>query len=594
MSAYTKIPQSKIAATVGKPIAGYLGQISETGNKALNYVEFLISDTRQKSFILKKEILEVQAEALKEATALEREATRRTNEVLSEKATTAYDAFLNKITPDLNPETEGSAKGRVTVDISPAVQELHWKAQKLLDQAAGRVADLAAESIRLSDTALKIADTTLGTVETSIGTVLKYAKTFQSLIKIIRVPLTALKAAIKIIKAIPLPQRYLVVSFTILQSDLLDKMEQIIAQAEEEVRAIEAILANVTATLQPLQYRIQRIRAMIAALKTDNLLLRADGKDLSILDQAGLYDKDSGDSLFDKIQDGQSGGGSCCPYGNIGDVDLNSPYIGNQIQTANPGDYIHCPGHISGSYVEDYYKWQVEKPLYPQGRPEDEGWSRYPDRPNDRIQDPNEKLWRLSLLETGGRIYGGFDSGIDEVPRQDWDEFFKTINQFKSIQAGVGNKSDKEGEVINYDPLTGFRFDRNILLLDEHNFDQKPGILRPSSWDALEAAALNKLRNLPLSDQLRNYLMDLWQTSAAEEAGTSTLTSDAVAYRAANGELYYLRVIEDTHSPKVAVRRYVEVRDEGNTVIIEGTKTFSLNKDILIEEMKIQLDQLTR
>lgn len=587
MSAYTKIPQSKIAATVGKPIAKYLGQISETGNKALDYVEFLISDTRQKSSIIKKEILEIQAEALKEATALEREATKRANKVLSEKATTAYDSFLNKTLP-------GHNKGRVDVDVSPAVQELHQKVQKLLNQAAGRVADLAAESIRLSDTTLKVADTTLGIVEMSIGTILKYVKTFRSLIKIIRAPLTALKAAIKIIKAIPLPQRYLVVSFTILESDLLEMMEQLIAQAEEEVRAIEAILSNVIATLQPLQYRIQRIRAMIAALKTDNLLLQANDKDLSILDQAGLYDKDSGDSLFDKIQDGQSGGGSCCPFGNIGDVDLNSPYVGNQIQTANPGDYIHCPGHVSGSYVEDYYKWQVEKPPYPQGRPEDEGWSRYPDRPNDRIQDPNEKLWRLSLLETEGRIYGGFDSNIDEVPRQNWDEFFKTIDQFKSIQAGVGNKSDKEGEVINYDPLTGFRFDRNILLLDEYNFDQKPGILRPSSWDALEAAALNKLRNLPLSDQLRNYLMDLWQTSAAEEAGTSTLTNDAVAYRAANGELYYLRVVEDTHSPKVAVRRYVEVRDEGNTVIIEGTKTFSLNKDILIEEMKIQLDQLTR
>lgn len=587
MPAYTKIPQSKIAATVGKPIAKYLGQISENGNEALDYVEFLISDTRQKSSIIKKRILEVQAEALKEATALEREATKRANKVLSEKATTAYDSFLNKTLP-------GYSKGRVDVDVSPAVQELHRKVQKLLDQAAGRVADLAAESIRLSDTTLKVADTTLGIVESSIGTILKYVKTFRSLIKIIRAPLTALKAAIKIIKAIPLPQRYLVVSFTILESDLLEMMEQLIAQAEEEVRAIEAILSNIIATLQPLQYRIQRIRAMIAALKTDNLFLRADDKDLSILDQAGLYDKDSGDSLFDKIQDGQSGGGSCCPFGNIGDVDLNSPYIGNQIQTANPGDYIHCPGHVSGSYVEDYYKWQVEKPPYPQGRPEDEGWSRYPDRPNDRVQDPNEKLWRLSLLETEGRIYGGFDSNIDEVPRQDWDEFFKTIDQFKSIQAGVGNKSDKEGEVINYDPLTGFRFDRNILLLDEHNFDQKPGILRPSSWDALEAAALNKLRNLPLSDQLRNYLMDLWQTSAAEEAGTSTLTNDAVAYRAANGELYYLRVVEDTHSPKVAVRRYVEVRDEGNTVIIEGTKTFSLNKDILIEEMKIQLDQLTR
>lgn len=588
MSAYTKIPQLNIAATVGKPVGDALGVVVDKGHKALNVVEFLISDTREKTSIIKKEIRDIQRQALQEAAELERKATIATNAVLSEHATTAYNDFLNKILP-------GTTVARVDVDVSPTVRMLHQEIDKRLNNAATRVSQLIAQSTELSNTTLKTVDVTLGLVEGTLTTVIKLASTFRKLIKTLRAPLTALKAAIIVIKAIPLPQRYLVVSFTILESDLLEMMEQLIAQAEEEVRAIESILAMIEGMLTPLRDRIRRIRAMIAAMKTDDLFLQASEYDMQVLDQAGLYDKDSRDSIFDKIQDGQgSNSGWECFGGSTGDLNLADPVIGNQIQVTDPGNYILCPGYASGSYVEDYYKWQVDQPPYPKGRPEDEGWSRYPDRPNDLL-DPQAQLWRLSLLETGtGVIYGGFDNPIVSVPAKEWDDLFKTIDQYKSIQAGVGVKSDKEGEVINYDPLTGYRYGSKVLILDETNFDKKPGILKPSSWDALEIAALDRLRNLPLTQELQDYLKDIWQESAAERAGTSTIVDDAVAYRAANGELYYLRVVEDEHSPKVAVRRYVQVKDERGVIILDGIKTFSLNKESLIEEMKLQLDQMTR
>lgn len=586
MAEYTKIPRLNIAATVGKPVGELTGVIVSTGHKALDVVEILISDTRQKSSVIKKQIQALQSEAIQKASELERQAVLGTNSILSDKATTAYEAFLNKVTP-------GRTVARVDVDVSPGVAVLHREALELTDRANSRVSELVAERLKLSKHAISVTDKTLGLVEGTLTTIIKATKTFQTLIKSLRAPLAALRAAILVIKAIPLPQRYLIVSFTIIESDLLEMMEQLISQAEEEIRAIEAILQMIDSSLTPLRDRIKRIRALLAALKADNLFLEASESDLNILDEAGIFDRETGDSIFDAIQDGQ--GGSWCPYGNIGNIDLTDPRIGNQIQLGNPGDYIRCPGHTSGSYIEDYYKWQIERPPYPKGNPEDEGWSRYPDRPNDRLQDERERLWRLSLLETGrGTIFGYGDDVIWEVPAKEWEDLFKTIAQYKSVQAGVGTKSDKEGEVINYDPLRGYRFDSDILLLGEDNFEKKPGILKPSSWESLEAAALKRLRGLPLSSDLQDYLEGIWQVSAAEEAGTSTLVDDAVVYRAANGELYYLRIVEDEHSPKVAVRRYVQVKDQAGTVILDGIKTFSLNKESLIEEMKLQLDQLTR
>lgn len=589
----TKIPNANIAGGVVVPvISKAAGVVSETGNKALDVLEVLIGSTQESATLVKKEIYAIQSKAIQEAAVLERKAIESTNAVLSDAATTAYNSFLKKIS------LGRTLTGQVTVDVTPGVNEvasiLHRQAQDLVNRASERVQALSRKLLLSSKNTIRTVDTSLKAVEATLTVILKAANTFRTLIKTLRIPLTALRAAIAVIKAIPLPQRYLVVSFTILESDLLEMMEQLISQAEEEIRAIESILAMIESCLTPLRNRIRRIRAMLNALKTDNLFLEASDSDLDVLDQAGLFDRMTGDSIFDTIQDGQRTGTGWEPYGDI-NLDLTDPQIGGQIQTTNPGDYINFRGYASGSYVEDYYKWQVDEPPYPKGQPESEGWSRYPDRPNDRLQDENERLWRLSLLETGtGLVFGGFDNPIVEVPGRDWKDLFKTIDQFKSIQAGVGNKSTTEGEVVNYDPLTGYRYGSSVLILDENNFDKKPGILKPSSWDALQIAALNRLRNLPLSPELQDYLTGLWQETAIQEAGTSTLVDDAVVYRAANGELYYLRVKEDEHSPKVAVRRYVEVRDEGNTVILEGTKTFSLDKEALIEEMKFQLDQLTQ
>lgn len=604
MASYLRIPESNVAGVVGTAIGQITGTIVSTGNKALDVVEILLGDTRRNGQAIQNQIRAIQDRALQEASILQHELTQATQQEVG----SAYEAFLQKTTKAREKTTDaiGAAVGnlavRIDVSTAPLDSMLQERLQKevtaLLDRASKQVASLVTEYNKLVQRVRKQVNTTLGVIEASLTVIITAIETLRAIIITLKIPVAALKAAILIIKMIPLPQRYLIVSFTILESDLLEMMTELVTQVDEIIDAIERVLSGIIAALTPLRDRIRRIRAMLSMFEVNNLLLSASPSDIDVLDRAGLYDRNSGQSLFNIIQDGQNGRSNWEIYGRPGngqnyyDIDLTDPRIGNQLRLANPGDYIQYQSDTSGSYMEDYYKWDRNQPPYPSGRPEDEGWSRYPTDPN--LDQQGDSLWHIRTLETGdGGIYGGGFSGsweADEV--KDWKDLLDTFGKFKDFLTGKMSVSGSQGWV--YDPLQGWSYVGGVLVLGENNFDQKPGILKPTSWDALELAALNKLRDIPLSTDLRDSLTNLWQTLAAEEAGTTTMVDDAVAYRAANGELYYLRVVEDEHSPRVAVRRYVQVKDESGTVILEGIKTFSLNKESLITEMKLQLDQLTR
>lgn len=608
MASYLRIPESNVAGVVGTAIGQITGTIVSTGNKALDVVELLITDTRRSGQALQNQIRAIQDKALQEASVLQHELSQATQEEVG----SAYEAFLQKTTKAREKITDavGAAVGnlsiRVDISTAPLDAALRAKLQKevsnLLDRASKQVASLTKEFNNLVKRVSKQVNTTLGIIEASLTVIITAIETLRAIIVTLKIPVAALKATILIIKMIPLPQRYLIVSFTILESDLLEMMTELVTQVDEIINAIEKVLSGIIAALTPLRDRIRRIRAMLSMFEANNLLLSASPSDIDALDRAGLYDKDSGQSLFNIIQNGQQNNSNWEIYGRPGshgrgtgngdsDLNLTDPRIGNQLQLARPGDYIRYQSNTSGSYMEDYYKWGKEQPPYPPGYPEDDGWSRYPTEPN--LDQQGDSLWHIRTLETGdGGVYSGFSGSWEVTEIKQWKDLLDTFGKFKDFLTGKMSVSGSQG--WTYDPLKGWSYVDGILVLGENNFDQKPGILKPSSWDALEIAALNKLRDIPLSTDLRDSLTNLWQTLAAEEAGTSTVTDDAVAYRAANGELYYLRVIEDEHSPRVAVRRYVQVKDESGTVILDGTKTFSLNKESLIAEMKLQLDQMTR
>lgn len=572
---YTKIPRSNIAESVSTVIGKVAGVVVSSGNKSLDKIENTLESMQKRSSELRQKVYNIQSEAILKATEFEQEATRQANEALTDAATTAYQAFLDSIVP--------GTQVRVDVNVGHGTIALRQEAIRLLNTAASQVEQLLLDSAKVFKEELAALNVSLGAVENSLTVVAKTASTLRDITRTLRIPLVGLRATVATIKMIPLPQRYLVVSFTILQSDLLEKMEQLIYQAEESVRSIEAVLNLVEKILMPIRERIRRIRAILSLITVNNLTLSASSRDLGVLESAGLYNRASRQTIFDVVQEGQRMRSRWELYGNI-DAKLINSKVEYQIQNSNPGDCIQLLGYPSGSYVENYYKWQEEKPSYPRNI-EKEGWTRFP----EKSTDSNQKLWMVEQYQAGGQAYRTVETedSVLEVSPTDWDELFSFVSKVKNLP-------NDSSESVSYDPLLGFRWTGCIPLLDENTFAEGFGIVRPSSWDALELAALNAVRNLPLSSDLQGAFRSLWQESAIREASTSTTTSDSVTYRASNGELYYLQVVEDDHSPKVASRRYVQAKDKSGTVVLEGLKTFSLDKEVLIEEMKIQLDQLTR
>ena len=494
MSTWTKIPETKIASTLGQAAGKLAGNLSVAAGKALDTVKQKIQD-------------------------LEREAS-------------SVESAIQVI-----QQSSGNVE-----EANILAQQ---KASEFNQKAASVLSSLAA---------------TLDAASSSLTPIIKIISTLRTVIQTLKVIVPPLKIVIAVIKALPLPQRYLIVSFTVLESDLLEMMEQLIKQAEEAIEAIEKVLDLLENVLKPIQDRIEAIRAELALLTVTCELIGASEEDREVLNEAGLIDKDSGDSLFEKIQTGLQGGGSTAGYGVS--PDLANPELANKLYLAKAGDVVSVARNPSGSYVEPWFCCSEEQPSLPAGFPQITGsWTQ------DPFCDP-DNLWKVELKVTGnGNIFGGLDSVPEPATEED----------LKHSKQDFGTEE--------------------YLVLDENNYDQRPGILKVDDWMGLLEDTLNKLRNLPLSQDLKDVLDSVWNKEVVEaRAGDE----DAVPrnlklqWTSKAGETFNIEIVEDEHSPKVAVRRYARVTDQGGIVVLDGFKTFSTNIDSLLQEIKIQLEQLTQ
>lgn len=639
MATYLRIPEANLAGALGVTIGKATGAIVTAGNKALDVIEVAIASAKEGSIEIKGQVRSIRESALLESAAKKKEAAAASIAV----GGSSYASFLKKV---------GIETATTTTSVGKTAEMLQAEAAKIIEQANKLINDLVSKNNLSIRTTVSSIDRKLAAIEATLTTILSFVNTLKTLIKTLRIPVAALKAAIIVIKALPIPQRWLLVCFTILESDALEMMTELVTQVDEQIAGIESVLDTIDAGLTPLRDRIRRIRASINLLDVSTLLAEASASDLNTLDEAGLYDEETGESLLDKIDEASGGNSDRIPFGNIGDVDLSDPYYGNQVTITDPGNTIFkrddSNGKTSGSYIEDYYLWSRKEPNLPSGiDPEDDGWSRFPVEPEGWDREENEDdLWKIQIPRTGdGKPFGsGTSDSLHKMSKEETEDLFRDrdLQDFlkggDSIQNSYGNisgsrdredlqgigdakldpRGNKDGddkdrlsvtpkvsnvsETGDYDESGNFRNTKGreaintgkILILGPDNFEQKPGILKVRDWEDLQNKALDRLKDLPLSKKLQDALINLKQREVTEKVSTSTISDDAIAYRAANGELYYLRIKEDSKSPKVAVRRYVDVTDARGIHILDGEKTFSLDKETLIEGMKLQLDLLTR
>lgn len=493
MATWTKIPETKIASTLGQAAGKLAGNLSVAAGKALDKVKQKIQELEREASDVESEIRVIQtSDNVEEANVLAQQ-----------------------------------------------------KAQEFNQKAASVLSALVS---------------TLEAASNSLTPILKIISTLRTIIQTLKVIIPPLKIIIIVIKALPLPQRYLIVSFTILESDLLEMMEQLIKQAEEAIEAIEKVLNLLESVLKPIQDRIEAIRAELALLTVTCELVGASAEDKDVLDEAGLIDKESGDSLFEKIQDGLQGGGSTAGYGV--DPDLTNPELANKLALAKEGDVISVKRNPSGSYIETWFCCSEEQPSLPAGFPQITGsWTQ------DPFCDP-DKTWKVDLNVTGnGNIFGGLDSKPEPATEDD----------LKYQKQDFGTDE--------------------YLVLGKDNYDQKPGILKVDDWMDLLEDTLDKLRDLPLSQDLKDTLDSVWNKEVVKaKDGDEDATPRNLKFQwtSKSGETYTIEVVEDDHSPRVAVRRYARVTDQSGVAVLDGFKTFSTDIDSLLQEIKLQLEQLTQ
>lgn len=528
MATWTKIPETHIAATLGKAVSKTASAISLAANKSLDGVEEKIK-------------------------VLEREASSVENEI------------------------QAIHSAGVTQESIAIAQK---KASAFNQKSARELSKMLA---------------TINAVNASLIPILRVASTLKAVVSALKIPLPPLEILIKVIKLLPIPQMYLVVCFTVIESDLLEMMEQLIAQAKEEITGIEAILDFIEKIIKPVQIRAEEMKARIALLQVSCNLAAVSESDKKVLADAGLYDKNTGESIFDKIQAGLQGGGNgsgggAAGYG-IGDnLDLTSPEVANKVALAKEGDTISIKRNPSGSYIETWFCISDEPPTLPAGFPQISGsWTKNTEevelqaKVGDGSGDGSgtgegtggengsgnsNNLWKVDLKVTGnGNIFGGLDSEPQQATEDDL--------KYRDLDLGTDD----------------------YLILGYDNYDQEPGILKVDDWTKLLENVLEKVRDLPLSQDLKNTLTDAWNNIVVKAKDGDTEPEVKITkfqWVSKLGEIYNIEILEDEHSPKVAIRRFARVTDQGGSIILDGLKTFSTDPDSLIQEIKIQLDQLTQ
>ena len=552
MATWTKIPETNIAGTLSTAVSKLVSSVSTPIEKSLSKMEVKIEDIQKEADDLQKEIRVIQDKT--EQIILEKESKNE----MSSTGGGGYASFLQTA-------TGGAVKG---ITIKNTIDE-----EKLLQETSIRVKQKVTKfnsSSRLSISSMR---RTLDAANRSINSVLKILTTLRAVVVSLKIPIPPFEIIIKIIKMLPIPQRYLIVSFTILESDLLEMLEQLIAQAKEEINSIEQLIVAIEGILKPIRDRIEQIRAQLNLLSLECAIAGASTQDQRILEMYGFIDSSSGDNIFNKIQGGLSGkaqtvgGASALSYG-IAGLDLSKPELANQLALADPGDIVGLEGKPTGSFIQTWFCSSSIQPEIPAGFPQVSGsWTLKPAQA-EGVGDL-DSLWKVDLKVTGkGSIFGG----LNDVPEK-------------------ANEDDLKAARQGIDLGTDF-----FKVLDENTFDQKPGILKVSDWNSLMEVALTKLKDLPLTQDFKDELVDVWNEMITEAKGTDEKEVQITKFqwRSKTGDIYNLEILEDEHSPAVAKRRFVRVTDQAGTVIMDGLKTFSIDTDSLLQEIKMQLDQLTQ
>lgn len=454
---------------------------------------------------------------------------------------------------------------------------------------------------------LSIASSKLSSIEKQISRVSSLVATIKKLIKTLKVPVKALKVTVTVLKALPIPQMYLVVSVTVLYSDLLEMTLELIKQAEELCNALESVCTQIPAQLDSIKQIISDLKAWIATLKLSAEFTDLSEEDQKILEDAGLLDSKTGESLLSKlgkVAGGGSGGSSSntpafVTFGecstaftdseNIAEAEklqtaVNSTVFVNKLAEAKPGDEIkqivssvgdckvslYKAGSVNSSGAGTSNSLVVSTELNSTEVPK--GWSTQPVLGVDNIKAE------------------AIISGITGKVKGSWSMQTVTAEEIEQENLNREGTELKQGDSFIdtlFETITIPVLDSSKLT----NLKDKSGVLKVGSVESLLGQIANTLSELPLSVDLKNklnsYILDL----KIDQEGENSETVRVFDYLASTGETYSIEILDDLQYSTLAVRHYAVVKDSKGIIVLEGPKTFSLNTAILVTDIENRLEQ---
>lgn len=129
----------------------------------------------------------------------------------------------------------------------------------------------------------------------------------------------------------------------------------------------------------------------------------------------------------------------------------------------------------------------------------------------------------------------------------------------------------------------------------------KPSGLSPNQLSQLSAdqlAALSKNKITPAQQAALTTKAIVNTAQPKENTGSEGPPTDAAgnldpnySYKSkTTGKLYMLSIVQDPNSPKIAPRRYAIAKDMGGTIRLKGDSSFSSSTQVLLDEIKFQID----
>ena len=368
---------------------------------------------------------------------------------------------------------------------------------------------------------------------------------FKKLPKALKGPLAGLKAAIKIILVLPIPQSVppgfgIPVNITTKYADVLHLLKEIVSQIGELVESIETVLNTPTTQLNAAQNVIKRLDSAIKSCQTEAALreqLENGGLDNETLKDLGLLDDDEV-FIFSK---------------------LGPVLVGNQ---TTDGDGNTTDQRDSGGVTEDTFA------------------------------DINNKIKNTSTSNQG--TDGQAITNLGSLGDGEGQEALNNYPPFGVPGTKVGERKylDPPGEWYTWTGLAWIGENKNKDLISDLN---KAISGRGNEGDGLDKAindlnnSLSKLQQSNISDDIKNNLKGLLNNF--KDLTKKDQTQDSRFFHTGpNGEIYELEIKLDSNSPDIAPRRFAVAKNNQGVEVLKGPKSFSSDTDVLLDEVKFRID----